>query len=486
MSIVIPPRLFSFAARVVGLCSILLAAYPAVAVARELGTPPQRPNVLFLLTDDQRADTIRALGNRVIQTPNLDRLVGSGLVFNNAYCMGSTMPAVCFPSRSMLLSGRSLFHLKEGVSTRYENNFPYVMRMAGYETYHHGKRGNGPRGIYTDFEHEKYLVDETEERLSGHPGREIADAAVDFLKSRDASRPFFAYLAFGNPHDPRVVIDEYRNRYQEAQMPLPPNFRALHPFDNGWLAGRDEQLAEWPRSEDEIRKHLTDYYGVLTYLDEQIGRILAALKTTGEYDNTVIIFSSDHGLAVGSHGLMGKQSLYEHSMKPPLIFSGPGIRTGRTDALVYLHDIFPTVCELAGIGFPSGLDGRSFAPVLTGESDAARDSIFLAYLAVQRAVRRGDWKLIRYPRVGITQLFNLRDDCYEIFDVADDYPEKVREMSSLLAELQKANDDATPLYSETLDDASVTPAKLRAQAEIVAPRARPKRPAQSAPTAQTR
>src|SRR5580692_10903136 len=195
-----------------------------VLAANDPPVAARRPNILFLLTDDQRADTIHALGNPVIQTPTLDRLARSGLVFRNAYCMGSDMPAVCFPSRSMLLSGRSLFHLKHkqgGYKVRYEVNFPKTLREAGYETYHHGKRQNGPTGIYRDFEREEYLADDTAERLSGHPGKEIADAAIEFLKSRDRTRPFFAYLAFANTHDPRVVIPEYRRRYDELKMPLP-------------------------------------------------------------------------------------------------------------------------------------------------------------------------------------------------------------------------------------------------------------------------
>jgi arylsulfatase A-like enzyme len=436
--------------------------------ARAVERPAQdrRPNVLFLLTDDQRADTIHALGNPVIQTPNLDRLARSGLVFRNAYCMGGDMSAVCFPSRSMLLSGLSLFHLKHqkgGYAVRYDVNFPKTLREAGYETYHHGKRQNGPTGIYKDFEHEKYLVDDTAERLSGRPGKEIADAAVTFLKSRDQSRPFFAYLAFGNPHDPRVVIREYRDRYNESKLPLPANYLPLHPFNNGWLTGRDERLADWPRTEAEIRKHLTDYYGVITYLDEQIGRILQALEESGQSKNTIIIFSSDHGLAMGSHGLMGKQNLYEVAMKPPLIFAGPGIRIGESESLVYLHDIFPTVCELVGVTPPAGLDARSFAAVLSGKSDSAREAIFLAFMEFQRAVRQGDWKLIRYPQVNIDQLFNLRDDPYELHNLSQEQPERTRVLSKLLRTLQKANDDTLPLTVKHPKDPAVTAQELREQ-----------------------
>ncbi len=216
---------------------------------------------------------------------------------------------------------------------------------------------------------------------------------------------------------------------------------------------------------------------MITYLDGQIGRVLARLEETGEYDNTVIIFTSDHGLAIGSHGLMGKQSLYDVAMKPPFIFCGPGIRQGKTDALVYLHDIFPTVCDLAGIRVPEGLMARSFAPVLTTPAAAGRDALFLAYLDVQRAVRQGDWKLIRYPRVNITQLFNLRSDPHEMNNLADSMPEKVRELTALLAELQKANDDAVPLSTDVPDDPAVTPEKLRGKARKlnIPPKPKPNR-----------
>lgn len=435
-----------------------------------------RPNVLFLLTDDQRADTIHALGNAVIQTPNLDRLARSGLVFRNAYCMGSDMSAVCFPSRSMLLSGLSLFHLKHargGYGVRYEVNLPKTLRAAGYETYHYGKRQNGPTGIYKDFEHEKFLIDETKERLAGYPGREIADAAIEFLKTRDKSRPFFAYLAFGNPHDPRVVNREYRDRYDESRMPLPVNYLPLHPFNNGWMVGRDEQLAPWPRSPAEIRKQLTDYYGVITYLDMQIGRILDALQKSGDAENTIVIFSSDHALALGSHGLMGKQNLYEDGMKPPLIFAGPGIRPGQTEALVYLHDIYPTLCDLVGVATPDHLDARSFAPVVNGKSTTARDAVFLAFMEFQRAVRKGDWKLIRYPQVNMTQLFDLQADPHEMQNVASKNPEKTRELLELLSSLQRANDDPLPLTLKTYKNPAVSPEKLREEAREMALRSRP-------------
>jgi arylsulfatase A-like enzyme len=223
------------------------------------------------------------------------------------------------------------------------------------------------------------------------------------------------------------------------------------------LTVRDETLAPWPRTPEVVRKHLTDYYGVITYLDMQIGRILQALKESGEYDHTVILFSSDHGLAVGSHGLFGKQNLYEDGMRVPLIFAGPGIPKGRSDALVYLHDLYPTVCELAGVPVPASLDGRSLAPVLRGKKKGVHDALFLAYRNVQRAVRQGDWKLIRYPQVNKTQLFDLKNDPDETKDLADDpkHAGKVKEMLALLAKQQQEYGDKQPLTVDNPQPAEV-------------------------------
>jgi arylsulfatase A-like enzyme len=435
-------------------CLGLLSLFPP-GPAPAADAPKKRPNVLFLFTDDQRADTIRALGNPVIQTPNLDRLAASGFVFRNAYCMGSTVPAVCMPSRTMMITGRSLFHLPALKADA--PNFPRTLNDAGYATYHYGKRGNTPQSIQKEFAENHYLSNDQKERSSGYPGKEVADDAIRYLKAHKKDKPFFLYLAFGNPHDPRVVNAEYRGKYDEAKMPLPRNYRPFHPFNNGELLVRDEQLAPWPRTEAVVRKHLTDYYGVITYLDMEIGRVLQALKDIGAYDNTIIVFSSDHGLAVGSHGLFGKQNVYEDGMKTPLIFAGPGVPKGRSDAFAYLYDIYPTVCELAGVPVPKPLDGKSLGPVIRGETKGVRDRVFLAYRAVQRAVRQGDWKLIRYPQVNRTQLFNLKDDPDETKDLAGDpkHAEKVKELLALLAKLQKEYGDTQPLTVDNPQPAEV-------------------------------
>lgn len=408
------------------------------------------PNVLFLFTDDQRADTIHALGNDVIQTPNLDSLVAEGMTFRNAYCLGANRGAVCFPSRNMLLSGRVYFKIENnGLASGDKPNFPDSMKEGGYVTYHQGKSGNTAKDIHKKFDVSKYVKPNDQAvRKSGEPGEQIVDEAIDFLKGND--KPFFMYLAFSTPHDPRVAAQKYMSLYERSEIPLPENFMPLHPFDNGEQTVRDEMLAGFPRTPAEVQGHLHDYYAVITGLDGHIGRLLAHLKQTGQYENTIIIFSSDHGLALGSHGLMGKQSLYEHSMKPPLVIAGPGIKQGATDALVYLHDIYPTVCELTGLKIPEGLDGLSFAGVLQGAADKHRELIFLSYRKVQKAIRIGDWKLIRYPHNGITQLFNLKDDPYELKNLAgtEGTQERLIELMSSLAIQQAEAGDTDPLMWE--------------------------------------
>ena len=409
----------------------------------------RRPNVLFLLSDDQRADTISALGNPHIRTPNLDSVARSGVVFRNAFCMGSNIPAVCLPSRNMLLSGRAYFRFDRYASGQ-DPNFADSMKAAGCETYHHGKRSNEAIEIHKRFDHSKYL-DDLQARTKGDPGQQIVDDAARFIANRNDDRPFFMYLAFANPHDPRTPAKRHLDMYDPLRIPLPRNYLPVHPFDNGELTVRDELLAPTPRTEPEIRRHLHEYYAVITGLDEQIGRLLQALKDRKVYDDTIVIFSSDHGLAIGSHGLMGKQNLYDHSMRSPLIFSGPGIRKGKTDALAYLLDIYPTVLDLVGGRIPTGLDGQSLKPVIDGSSSNARESLFLSYRDVQRAIRNDRWKLIVYPGINRVQLFDLKSDPEEMHDLSavPAHGSRIIRMKSMLRDWQQRFGDRTPLESST-------------------------------------
>ena len=419
----------------------------------------KRPNVLVLFADDQRADTIAALGNSHIRTPNLDRLVGRGTAFTRAYCMGSTHGAVCIPSRAMLLTGRSLFHVD--LKLEDQPTWPEAFARAGYRTFATGKWHNESESALRVFPEGKAIFlggmgdpyhlsiqdisskhEFINKRSSGeHSVKVFADAASEFLRGQTGEKPFLCYVAFNLPHDPRVAPKAYHERYNADRPPLPANYLPLHPFDNGEMVVRDEELAPWPRTAEVVRQHLADYYAAIEFLDAQAGRILSVLEASGQADNTLVVYAADHGLAIGSHGLFGKQNLYEHSMRAPLIIAGPGLPRGRrTDAMVYLLDIFPTLGELAGVAALEGSEGLSLVPVLRGEKAAVRDSIFTAYAKLQRAVRDERWKLIVYPPINKTQLFDLLTDPAETRDLAGDsaYAGEVRRLTALLREWQGA------------------------------------------------
>ncbi|MCC6367938.1 MAG: sulfatase-like hydrolase/transferase [Bryobacterales bacterium] len=409
-------------------------------------------NVLFILTDDQRQDTVHARGNPAIQTPNLDGIVRSGTSFVNAYCMGGYSAAVCLPSRMMIHRGRSWFSAPEqpeGAPT-----LAGSMNEAGYVTCRIGKRFNEDLRSHKPFAFNTYV---DQEMKTGTPGKLVADRAIEFLHGwkKDPAvgqgKPFFLHLAGPAPHDPRIAPPEYLARYDMNRMPLPPNYKPFHPFDNGELFIRDEKLAPWPRTEAEIRRQLRDYYAMITCMDEQFGRVFRVLREMGEYDNTILVFTEDQGIAIGSHGLMGKQNLYEHSMNAGITIAGPGIpRNRKSGAFAYLFDIFPTICDLVGMPAPGSLEGKSLLPILRGQATGVRDTIFLGYKDLQRAVRRGDWKLLRYPKINKTQLFDLRKDPYETRDLCADPHQtgRIGELMALMQQQQKLFGDTAPLTSE--------------------------------------
>jgi arylsulfatase A-like enzyme len=264
---------------------------------------------------------------------------------------------------------------------------------------------------------------------------------VRFIDGYEGDRPFFSYTAFLAPHDPRTMPPEFQRMYDPADIALPPNFMGGHPFDNGELAVRDEKLASFPRTPEETRRHLADYYAMISHLDARIGEIIEAVRRKGQLDSTIFVLAGDNGLALGQHGLMGKQSLYEHSTRVPLIFAGPGIpRDRRTDALVYLLDIFPTLCELTGAPIPATVDGASLLPTMHGKY--GRGTLYLAYTDKHRGVRTDRHKLIEYVLDGrrhMTQLFDLREDPWELRNLADD-PAHAGTRAALTAEMLRLRD----------------------------------------------
>jgi arylsulfatase A-like enzyme len=460
----------------------LFVAFCAMAVS--LRAAPA-PNVVFIFADDQRADTIAALGNPVIKTPNLDRLVKRGVAFNRAYMQGGNQGATCVPSRAMLLSGRSLAQIDEKLLKH--ETWPHAFGSAGYATFATGKWHNGPPSISKSFQQAKALfvggmVNPLKAPTSDllptgklTPGKvapkhlceEATDETLAFLKSRDGKQPFFAYLAFDGPHDPHIVPDDFPVKYDLASIPLPPNFLPQHPFDNGEMVIRDEQLMKWPRPEADVKTMLAEYYRYISFLDVQVGRVLDAVDASPYAANTIIVYAADSGVARGSHGLIGKQNLYEHSMRVPLIVAGPGIAADkRSEAMCYLFDVMPTLGKLCGIATPQGSNGREFSSVLKDPAQPGRPFLMFGYKTIQKALSDGRWKLIRYPHVDRTQLFDLQSDPFETKDLSADpaQAERIKAMLAKLAAEMNADGDNDPLTA-----AKILPAEWKAPTKLPKP-----------------
>lgn len=397
-----------------------------------------RPNILFIVADDLRADAIHALGNSSVETPNLDGLVEHGSTFTQVYTMGSSVPSVGASTRAVMLSGRSLFRFAGDVSEADDDMplLPEVLRERGYTTFATGKWQNGREWFNRGFSHgdeiffgdmgnheglEVHDYDPTGEypaeashQIKGYSSEAFAKAAIDFLQERPRGKPFFAYVSFTAPHDPRNPPSGYRT----SLPPLPENFVAQHGFDNGSLDCRDEKLLASPRVATEVQRELASYYGMIAHLDEQIGSLIGTLESAGVLDNTIVVFTSDSGLAIGSHGLLGKQNLYEHSILVPLIMTGPGIpRNMEYVSICYQMDVFPTLCELTNSKVPESIEGQSLLPIINAKAGRLRTSIYSAYLDKQRSVRDYRFKLIYYPEMDKYQLFNLRNDPDEMVDL---------------------------------------------------------------------
>ena len=462
----LPPRPFL---SLIAISIISLGAFSSIGHGQT-----KRPNVVFLLTDDQRPDTIAALGNSIIETPNLDRLVRGGTAFTRAICANP----ICTPSRAEILTGASGF--RNGVldfSRKIDPEmafWPRTMKEAGYRTWYVGKWHNDglptergferTNGLYkggggkwwgtSDYpQHPKdhngrvvtgyrgWVLQNDEGTLFPEKGiglmpdisRTFADAAIELIETKP-DEPFFLHVCFTAPHDPLLMPPGWENKYNPAKLPLPKNFLPEHPFDHGNFSGRDEKLFEWPRTPEMVRKELAVYYAVISHLDQQVGRILKALDDTGQRERTLIVFSSDHGLGVGSHGLRGKQSMYEHTINVPLVFQGPGIPRGqKRSAQCYLRDLFPTICDLADIPIPKSVQGKSLAAAIAGEQDEVYKHVFGYFRRSQRMIRSGEYKLIVYPEAERRQLFHLPSDPWEMKNLADDPAH-----ADARAELQKA------------------------------------------------
>lgn len=463
------------------LCVVAVACVAAAAAA--VGAEPRRPNILFILVDDQSPFDLKIYNPRsLLQTPVLDRLAAEGLTFDGAYHMGSFSGAVCSPSRHMIMSGRTLWHLPNapGAISKglcppglEQNTLPAVFNRAGYATMRTCKMGNSYEAANKLFtvRHDASKRGGTDESGSAWHAEQV----LAYLQQRQAeqdTKPFLIYFGFSHPHDTRDGKPELLAKYgavnhadreslppaNPAAPPLPVNYLPAHPFHHGHPKLRDEVSVSgvWERRDEiTIRNELGREFACCENIDIQIGRVLQKLDAMGELDNTYIFYTADHGIAIGRHGLQGKQNLYEHTWRVPFIAKGPGIRAGaRVQGNIYLLDMLSTLCDLAGIQPPDTNEGLSFRPVLEGRQDAVRDVLYGVYCGGtkpgMRSVKKGDWKLIQYDvldgQVQETQLFQLVENPHEL--LLQHRAADVARLTGNQPETHQVNLAADPRYAE--------------------------------------
>lgn len=489
-------------------CVVLVAAISQLRAAEEA----RRPNFLFILVDDQSPFDLRVYNRESdLDTPHIDRLAREGMALDGAYHMGSFSGAVCTPSRHMIMSGRTLWHLPiapdaltRGLcpSGLEMNTLPAVFNRAGYDTMRTCKQGNSYEGANRQFtvRHDATRRGDTPETGSAWHG----DRVMEYLQQRQMAQdtdPFLIYFGFSHPHDERDGTPELLAKYgavnhrdkgnpppfRATAPPLPPNYLTAHPFHHGHPELRDEVAVGgvWERRDDRtIRNEIGRQFACSENIDRQIGRVLLQLEEMGELENTYVFYTSDHGMAIGRHGLQGKQNLYQHTWRVPMIVRGPGIVPGsRAEGNIYLLDVLATLCQLAEITVPETSEGISFRSVLEGRRKTVRDVMYGAYSGGtkpgMRCVKKGDWKLIQYDvmdgKVRETQLFHVGENPHELLqehqnpeviaftgqrpdanqvNLARDarFADKRQEMEHLLLEeMRRLNDPGRLWYQPALD-----------------------------------
>ncbi len=459
--------------------SLLLTA----AASGQTTSPKKRPNILYIIVDDQSPFDLKVYDPKSkLDTPVIDRLAAEGMTFDGAHHMGSFSGAVCSPSRHMVMCGRTVWHLPTAPGARQNNLCPpglekntlaAVFNRAGYDTMRTCKVGNSYAAANKQF---TVVHDATKRGGAAETGSAWhAQRVLDYLNEREKSKdadPFLIHYGFSHPHDVRdgtpPLLKKYgavnhadRNEPPPANPlapPLPPNYLPAHPFENSHLNVRDEKAVSgvWDRRDERtIRNEVGRQFACSQNIDIQIGRVLKKLEEMGELDNTYIFYTSDHGMAIGRHGLQGKQNLYEHTWRVPLIVKGPGIKPGsRALGNIYLLDTLATLCDLAGITPPDSNEGVSFRPVLEGKKETIRDALYGVYSGGakpgMRAVKQGDWKLLKYQTpegdTKVTQLFNLKENPHEF--LAEHHDEKVIALTGVKPQPHQVNLAEDPRYAE--------------------------------------
>jgi arylsulfatase A-like enzyme len=480
------------------ICFFLLIGH---ANAKGKKASGERPNIVFILADDMRVDYLACMGmNEIVQTPNLDKLASKGVLFQNAFVTST----ICTPSRTTILTGQ--FERKHGITfgsnstmteKAFSQTFPMLLKENGYYTGYVGKNhtpigisdkgfgykskvmdesfdywyaGHGHLTFYPKERHNIFInadadnqVDIIQEGVDNFFDSDSAFAkAKNYLKSIPEGKPFSLQVNFNVPHsngtgsmelrdeDPELYRTTYRDRIE--QMPQPPTYIAAadlvtpkipkHVYNGEYIKSYD-----FVKTPEALRERQVRTCQTVTGIDNLVGKLIKELEKQGKAENTVIIFTSDHGLHHGEHGLGGKTLLYEESLRIPLIIYDPRVpdkeKQKIVDRICLTVDIAPTILDLAGIDTPDVMQGESLKPLIYGENVNWRNDFFSENMFVGQnyprveAVRSSDWKYIRYfskdndqdhilslisPLLGeepvYEELFNLKSDPFETTNVA--------------------------------------------------------------------
>lgn len=433
--------------------------------------PERRPNIVLITTDRQRFDCLGLNGNPALQTPNLDALGAAGANFANAY---SEVPS-CIPARRILVTGMNqestgLVGYREGLEWEPPHTLGRQMSLAGYQTELVGKLHLWPHRKRYGFDHFVYgddLGERAENDYSAYLRRQglteprpwmghgceanswiarpwhlderlthtywCGTEALNFLETRDPSQPFFLYVSFLHPHMPLTPPAHYFDRYLAKELPPPVHGDWAQPVEPG---PGQPLTGSVHLSEEQAHQARAGYYGLINAIDDQVGRIRNALVRMNLHRDTFYLFTSDHGEMLGDHDQWGIRHPYQAVTHIPMLANGPswmGLQSRAViDQPIGLQDIAPTIMDIAGAEIPDTVDGRSFLPLLRGESVDWRSHLHLEHNDPRGAagvghqtLTDGRRKYIWFPATGREQFFDLTTDPAELRDLAAERTDEV-------------------------------------------------------------
>jgi arylsulfatase A-like enzyme len=419
----------------------------AAAAAPAFSQRPDRPNILFLLTDDHRWDALGCMGNRIIRTPNLDRMAEQGVTFRNAF----VTTAICMTSRASIFTGlysrahRILDFNKPFTEPEFQRTYPGILREHGYHSGFIGKYGVGNQMPVSRFDYWKGFPGQGHYFPNGEPGKHLTelmgDQALEFLDGAPKNKPFHLSISFKAGHvqdeDPRQFLPSPASEhlYRDARIPVPktadPRYIAMLPFE----VQRSEARRRWAvrfSTPNLFQESVKNYYRLISEMDTVVGRIRERLEKTGAASNTVIFFTGDNGFYLAEHGLAGKWFPHEESIRVPLLVYDPRLPASRrgshVDRMALNIDLSPTVLHAAGLRPRTPVHGRNLYPLLEGNSPGWRTEWFYehlfehAWIPKSEAIRTEQWKYSRYTdcRPVFEELFDLRADPLEERNLAGD------------------------------------------------------------------